>query len=270
MRGAGQGTAVGLAFLASNYVIERHREALLWSFLIARSDHDNSGTYSPTERRTLLAEIGFTDEQGESRLLIVPEPIRLPDYGVEATLQKSGLDAPLATHYSFTSHESGYAYSWLRGRPVLTESGTYIVFNQVRPPPENNGWPHYRPGDNKENQIACTLDIPDCFGDNFMGEEHDMVSVQDVFRRISFEKPTCGDCIISSLLRASGRKGLSAFLPPPSQSIQLSERVALSMSKNWTGAEYDARGGRARAISLLQRYSYVLGQICFVFITLLF
>jgi len=36
---------------------------------------------------------------------------------------------------------------------------------------------------------------------------------------------------------------------------------ALSMSKNWTHAEYDTHGGRARAVSLLQRYSYVLGQI---------
>jgi hypothetical protein len=245
--------------LASNYIVERHREALLWSFLVARSDKDNSGTYSALERRILLAEIGFTDKQSGSPLLIVPEPIRLPDYEVEATLQKGGLDAPLATHYSFTSHESGYAYNWLGGRPVLTGSGSYVVVNKFHPPPANNGWPHYRPGDNEENQIACTLDTLDCFGDDFMGEEHDMVSVQDVFKRVSFEKPTCGDCIISSLLRASGRKGLSAFLPPPSQNTQLSERVALSMSKNWTDAEYDTRGGRARAISLLQRYSYVLG-----------
>jgi len=259
-RGAGHGTALGLAFFTSNYVIERHREALLWSFLIARSDRDNSGNYSMAERRTLLAEIGFSEQQSDGSLFIVPEPIRLPNDEVEGTLIKAGLGAPLSTHYSFTSHESGYAYNWLKGRPILTKAGSYVIINKMYPPPANNGWPHYRPGDNKDNQIACTLDPFDCFGDIFMADEGDTVPVQDIFKRISFEKPDCGDCIISSLLSASGRRGLSAFLPQPSSSPHLSERVALSMSKKWTDAEYDTRGGRTRAISLLQRYSYVLGD----------
>lgn len=259
-RGAGHGTALGLAFFTSNYVIERHREALLWSFLIARSDHDNSGSYSIAERRALLAEIGFSEQQSGGSLLVVQEPIRLPNDEVEGTLIKAGLSAPFSTHYSFTSHESGYAYNWLKGRPILGQSGSYVLINKMHPPPANNGWPHYRPGDNKDNQIACTLDPFDCFGEEFMADEGDKVSVQEIFKRISFEKPHCGDCIISSLLGASGRRGLSAFLPQPSSNPHPSERVALSMSKKWTDAEYDTRGGRARAISLLQRYSYVLGD----------
>ena len=259
-RGAGRGTALGLAFFASNYVVERHREALLWSFLVARSDRDSSGTYSAEERRRLLAEIGYTDNQSISSPLIVPEPIRLPNNEVEDTLSMAGFGAPLSTHYSFTSHESGYAYSWLKGRPVLTQAGSYVTINKMYPAPANNGWPHYRPGDNKDNQIACTLDLIDCFGDDFMAKEGDRVSVLDTFKRVSFKKPLCGDCIISSLLGASGRRGLSAFLPPSSLSTQQSNRVALSMSKNWTDTEYDTHGGRARAVSLLQRYSYVLRQ----------
>jgi hypothetical protein len=260
-RGAGRGTALGLAFFASNYVVERHREALLWSFLIARSDRDGSGTYSAAERRTLLTEIGFTEKQSNGSLLVVPEPIRQLKNEVGETLTKAGFGAPLSTHYSFTSHESGYAYSWLKGRPVLTKAGSYVLVNKMHPPPENHGWPHYRPGDNWENHIACTLDLLDCFGADFMAKGGDMVSVQVTFKRLSFEKPQCGDCIISSLLGASGRTGLSAFLPPSSPSPRRSNRVALSMSKNWRDAEYDSNGGRARAVSLLQRYSYVLGQI---------
>jgi hypothetical protein len=250
-----------LAFFASNYVIERHREALLWSFLIARSDRDSSGTYSAAERRILLTEIGFIGNQSDGSPLVVPEPIRQLKNEVAKTLSMAGFGAPLSTHYSFTSHESGYAYNWLKGRPVRTQSGSYVIVNKMRPPPANHGWPHYRPGDNKDNQIACTLDLFDCFGADFMAEGGDIVSVQDTFKRLSFEKPMCGDCIISSLLGASGRTGVSAFLPPPSLSPQRSNRVALSMSKNWTHAEYDTHGGRARAVSLLQRYSYVLGQI---------
>ena len=264
-RGAGHGTALGLAFLTSNYVIERHREALLWSFLIARSDRDGSGTYSTRERIAILEELGFTYSESNTSLLVVPEPIRMPTDDVEAALTKAGLGAPLSTHYSFTSHESGYVYSWLDGRPVLTQAGEYVLINKKFPPPDNYGWPHYRPGDNKENQIACTLDPFDCFGEEFMADGGDEVvgvgvGVQGVFKRVAFEKPKCGDCIISSLLGASGLQGLSAFLPDPSLESRPSERVALSFEKSWAGAGYDARGGRARAVALLQRYSYVLGQ----------
>jgi len=246
-----------LAFFASNYVIERHREALLWSFLVARSDRDDSGTYSTAERRTLLTEIGFIRKHSDSPILVVPEPIRLPNDGVEDALTKAGLGVPLSTRYSFTSHEGGYAYTGLNAKPVLRQAKSSDV---PKKPLENNGWPHYRPGDNKNNQVACTLNLFDCFGDAFMAEEGDAVSVQDVFKRVSFEQPLCGDCIISSLLGASGQNGLSAFLPLPTPSTQSSVRVALSMSKNWRDAEYDTSGGRTRAISLLRRYSYVLGR----------
>ncbi|KIM72381.1 hypothetical protein PILCRDRAFT_741928 [Piloderma croceum F 1598] len=255
-RGAGRGTALGLAFFASSYVIERHREALLWSFLVARSDRDSSGTYSTAERRTLLTEIGFIDTQSDGPILVVPEPIRLPNDGVEDALTKAGLGVPLSTRYSFTSHEGGYAYTGLNARPVLNQVESSNV--SKKKPLKNNGWPHYRPGDNN-NQVACTLNLFDCFGDAFMAEG-DAVSVQEVFKRVSFEQPLCGDCIISSLLGASGQNGLSAFLPPPTSSTQSSVRVALSMSKNWRDAEYDTSGGRIRAVSLLRRYSYVLGD----------
>jgi hypothetical protein len=205
----------------------------------------------------LLTEIGFVDAQSDGPVLVVPEPVRLPNDGVEDALAKAGLGVPLSTRYSFTSHESGYAYTGLNARPVLRQAASS---NVAKKKPENNGWPHYRPGDHKTSQIACTLNLFDCFGDAFMAKEGDAVSVQEVFKRVSFEQPLCGDCIISSLLGASGQNGLSAFLPLPTPSTQSSVRVALSMSKNWKDAEYDTSGGRTRAVSLLRRYSYVLGQ----------
>jgi hypothetical protein len=62
------GTALGLAFLTSNYVIERHREVLLWSFLIARSDRDSCGTYSTRKRIAILQELGFTYSESNTGL----------------------------------------------------------------------------------------------------------------------------------------------------------------------------------------------------------
>jgi hypothetical protein len=96
-----------------------------------------------------------------------------------------------------------------------------------------------------------------------MSEDDTICPVEDIFKRVAFEKPKCGDCIIMSLLGASGMVGFSAFLPEPSSNIYSEEQVALSMSKNWRSARYDMFGGRARAVSLLQRYSYAIGQFLF-------
>ncbi|KIM88233.1 hypothetical protein PILCRDRAFT_3268 [Piloderma croceum F 1598] len=168
----------------------------------------------------------------DSPVLVVSEPIRH-----DGALTKAGLGVPLSTRYSFTSHESRYAYAGLNARPVLRQAGSN------KKPPQNNGWPHYRPGDNKDNQVACTLNLLDCFGDAFMAEESDAVSVQEIFKRVSFAKPLCGE--------------LHYFEPAG----QLSVRVALSMSKNWRDAEYDTSGGQTRAVALLRRYSYVLADL---------
>jgi hypothetical protein len=68
-----------------------------------------------------------------------------------------------------------------------------------------------------------------------------------------------------SLLGASGMIGFSAFLPESSPNVASGGIVALSMSRSWMNASYDAHGGRIRAVSLLQRYSYVIGQLPSIF-----
>lgn len=252
-----------MAFLVTHFVVERHREALLWSFVVARSDRDNSRTLDWAERHNLLSDIGYSvvEHSTETPTLIIPQPLRQFKTGVEDILTQAGLAPPNATHYSFTSHQGGYAYTQLKGRPVLNEGGHYVLVKDVNPP--NNGWPQFQSRDAQEkpDSAACTLDVLDCFGDRFMADSGDIIFAQDTLKRVAFEKPHCGDCIITSLLIASGEAGFSAFLPPPSRKGKEAERVALSMSKEWTDAHYDTLGGRKRAVSLLQRYSYVIGQL---------
>jgi hypothetical protein len=262
-RGADHGKALGLAFLATHYVVERHREALLWSFIMARSDRDSSQTLSVSERRELLANIGFTIKQSNDSLFIVPEPRRRLNDEVNHALTKVGLIPPLVTDYSFTSHEGGFPYIWLNGRSVLGQGGRYVVVKPISQQAPNRGWPLFRSSDVNQSRVACTLDVLDCFGDDFMSEDDTIGPAEDIFKRVAFEKPQCGDCIIMGLLGASGTAGFSGFLPAPklSSSIYSEERVTLSMSKNWRSARYDMIGGRARAVSLLQRYSYVIGQL---------
>lgn len=259
-RGAGHGSAPGLAFLAANYVIERHREALLWSYLVARSSSPAAGTYAPAQRRAILADLGYRPADNATTL-IIQEPVRAPALTAPQALAAAGLPPPRGTHYAFAAHESGYAYAWFDGRPVL-KGGAYTTAKPITA--HNSGWPDYRPGANPHAQIACVLDLVECFGADFVGggEGAAGVGVQATMRRVAFEKPKCGDCVIARLLAKSGERGLEAFLPPPGAgpaSAAGGAGVALSMAKTWQDAVYENVGGRARALSLLQRYSYVIG-----------
>lgn len=126
-------------------------------------------------------------------------------------------------------------------------------------------WPQYAGSVvESETPVACTMKILDCFGADFVANDSDSISVENTLKRIAFEKPQCGDCIIQSLLGTSGKIGFLSFLPPPSSSDGFTGPVALDISNNWADGRYDGMGGRTRAISLLQRYSYSLGSFVFI------
>ncbi|KPV78673.1 uncharacterized protein RHOBADRAFT_41217 [Rhodotorula graminis WP1] len=164
-------------FLLTHYTIEKHREALLWSFLVARSDLDRSGTYSHAERRALLSSLGHE------------------------------LDSPSSSH------------------------------------------------------------------------------ILQTFRRIAFDKPQCGDCIIVLLVGKSGEAGLESFLPPASEGdgafadeASMGEQQAEALRPQAVGLEgtdwrtidfsrglEDEEQGRkpslrAKCAALIHRYSYTLGS----------
>jgi len=95
------------------------------------------------------------------------------------------------------------------------------------------------------------------------------VGVEATMKRVAFEKPQCGDCVIFRVMGLSGERGLSAFLPPADEEADAAweekvasgeERVALSFSPRWETATFPNVGGRARALQLIQRYTYTLGD----------
>lgn len=245
-----KGTALSLSFLATHFMVERHREALLWSFLVARSDRDGSGTYSSLERRNLLEEIGADKESLALDIVTVMQPVRqLYEEAPDEIFLQAGLPAPIATRYNLDSQEAGYAYSELGTRKANIPDSFL-----------HRSWLIEVYGKNH-----CQIDIVECFGPefargSFLIRGHS--SVDQVFRRVSFEKPHCGDCLISSLLHSSGRSGFSAFLPDTADSFKSeSSHVPLTMVKAWQSAHYETKGGRQRAISLIQRYSYAIGEL---------
>ncbi|BGP21828.1 hypothetical protein Rt10032_c01g0526 [Rhodotorula toruloides] len=97
-------------FLLTMYIIERHREALLWSFLVARSDVDQSGTYSDSERRAVLVDLGLRPTDAPPFPFIhVPRPRRDTIHAMAVNHAKLGLPNPLETTTDFSSHD-GYPF----------------------------------------------------------------------------------------------------------------------------------------------------------------
>ncbi|KAF7966442.1 hypothetical protein HWV62_38384 [Athelia sp. TMB] len=280
------GAVPGLAFLATHFVVERHREALLWAFLVARHSRSSAPHYTPAERHAILAELGLAPSTPPATqpTLLAPKPARAP-LPPHAALTLAHFDAPSATEYTFTS-QGGYAYARLEGR-VRWEAGAPVwVAAPTRWAPERN-WPKFadvsehgagagagvkereekeekEKGEEGEGEIECALDIRECFGPGWV-DDGEAAGVDAVFRRVAFEEPRCGDCMVTLLLGRSGVRGLGAFLPDARAGGGEGEGEGggevLSRAKRWEEAEYAADGerSRARAVSLLTRYSYVLG-----------
>ena len=76
-------------FLYDHYTIERHREALLWSYLVIRSDVNGDGFLSWEERRQVMADLreGFTN-MAKSRFRFRHY------YHVPQELERAGLAPP--------------------------------------------------------------------------------------------------------------------------------------------------------------------------------
>ncbi|CEQ42145.1 SPOSA6832_03928 [Sporobolomyces salmonicolor] len=250
-------------YLYTMYTVEKHREALLWSFLIARSHPSLTGVYTPSEREALLSSLGYDSSVSPSSLSVAA-PHRNSLVSLHDGYRTTGLARPKETDLEFTSQD-GYAFFGLDG-------GVAGV------PAYKKGWPSFNSNGvdaSSEAEPVCTLNLTTCFGSDFLDiERGGDVSVQEIFRRVAFERPQCGDCVIALLVGRSGEKGLEAFVPPPSEEGDADDEeekeppevnaVGMSGTK-WSEVEFDtslpAQQGsrRRRATSLIHRYAYTIG-----------
>ncbi|GAA5980439.1 hypothetical protein JCM10908_001655 [Rhodotorula pacifica] len=250
-----QQTEVQLLFLITHYVVEKHREALLWSFFLARSDTDGSGTYSPSERQNLLAELNLSPKSPST---IVPPYRRTTLADLQRRSLEAGLPTPLLTSFPFSSAD-GYAYTNIHAPPGEAHNGKPI-------------WPVLAEQSGRVDSI-CTLDFDRCFGPDFLSRpDKNNIAIDEVYRRVAYAQPDCGDCIIALLVGKSGPRGFEAFLPRPSDSHdsppdeQPTEAVAIGLdSTKWQHVDLgmpvgDVRARRQQAVSLIQRYAYTLGD----------
>ncbi|UOH84333.1 3-O-alpha-D-mannopyranosyl-alpha-D-mannopyranose xylosylphosphotransferase [Cryptococcus neoformans] len=76
-------------------------------------------------------------------------------------------------------------------------------------------------GEDPAQNDRCVIDLNRCFG-LFWTREEDVLS-SDMMKRLTFQYPECGDCMIMALVTASGTLGLNAFFPPKETTITAPE-----------------------------------------------
>lgn len=184
--------------LFSSMVLERHREAVLWSFLVLRLDANADGQLDQDEWIMLLHSMGRTApdpanasdaQRGHSgqEWPVGPRGARLPRRTTLAprTLKDisfaTGLDQPNTTEWRFSSQD-GYALSliapearrqWIRPPPGrysqdIELQGGWPFFLPVRQrPPETptQPWDH-EPGEGSHKTV-CTFALETCLPPQF-------------------------------------------------------------------------------------------------------
>ncbi|PWN19374.1 hypothetical protein BCV69DRAFT_37467 [Microstroma glucosiphilum] len=224
-------------FLAAHFVVERYREAMLWSFFILKMDENSDGYLSAEELSNhLLRRLGIqtsinslADIQAQALSLEVwiPFPYRsaLDDNKHVQSLQSLGLLPPGKTTFEFTASEGGYPYMTLHPfvherpppRPKYAGMGSKLG-QEAREP-----WPRYHPREGKNRKsdgrfdrgrMATKVSIAGCMSGVAIDEQGRM-KTEDVFKAWTFgQGEKCGDAIIVHLLSASGAAGMAAALPP--------------------------------------------------------
>lgn len=269
-------TPVQTVFLGSWYIVERHREALLWTWAVAKWG-GRAGTMTSKLKDLMWSELA-EDSSSSNSVLNVCVPTRDPVENVDL-FATANVDVPTSTEYSFSSKD-GYAlsyvesmWSWNRprhGYPDLTQGLIEDTFDVA----DTIGATHYMKDPSFTGAKACSIVRWTCFGSLSKTE-----SASDFFKRIAFDQPKCGDCIIVALIGASGTSGIDKFLPSFDIKIASDEFEGsagpphLPLTSDWMTTDFSMPRAipktsakpdmtlRTWCTRLIQRYSYVLGSV---------
>uniref|UniRef100_V5EXB6 EF-hand domain-containing protein n=1 Tax=Kalmanozyma brasiliensis (strain GHG001) TaxID=1365824 RepID=V5EXB6_KALBG len=235
-----QVAAVDLNTLHAHYMAERYREALLWSFFVARHDRDGDGVYSAEERAALLSELGAPDPQ---------KPVIAPAaFPVRTTTENDTLNANLARLHLPLMTELKPIRTSMDGSALLTPHTPAQVAAAEK----------LKPGE--PQPPICGLS-GECVQTLFANVKKPP-SVAELFRRMTQAAPNCGQCVLYHLTHKSGLQGLSAFLPPPE--LTMASIDHLPLVSTWQISDFTIKASpssrQARrldvVIDLLSRYSH--------------
>ncbi|KAJ7718436.1 hypothetical protein B0H16DRAFT_423071 [Mycena metata] len=207
-------------FMATYYVIERHREALLWSWVVGKWG-GSSGVLDSDRKWQIWREMGGE----EADVLSLPKAERTTAEDLDVNLYNAGVQPP----WSFDDHKQAHvSYVWLS-----MDGYTPADF-------------HAMPRRVEINRSAC------------IGEDTKLA--WDVFRRLLKERPACGDSIIAALIRTSKRGlGIFLPPPSVEHEYSNADPIILPLDLPVIPPSLP-RNPRAFAVRLLMRYAYVLGE----------
>lgn len=180
-------------YVIFHYTMERHREALLWSYIMIRSDTNEDGYLSWNERQKILRELGEgmgneTPEAFRSRMF----------YYVAEHHDQAGLQPPqVNTDILWTSLDGPAMIKDLDCDHFDTEDCLAPGFSMA-----------------SADAVARSP----------------VFSSAAIFDRISRQSPRCGDCLIKLLLNRR-RAGLAPLLPHPTKKPKQRETVIKALMK---------------------------------------
>lgn len=259
-------------FLASWYIVERHREALLWTWVVAKWG-SAAGVISSKTKRAMWAELGGATGGETGDKIGVGRPVRRSrDVDFEA-FEKAGVPAPKNTQYSFSSQD-GHALSYLDWSwPWERTRNGYPDLSAENESARDHARAWWASTDTQTRNV-CEISLSKCLSPNVEDESADAV-----FKRIAFSQSPCGDCMLAALLNASGRSGISAFLPPPTSTVRIhpdstnrNSKAHLPLTSHWQQTNFSLTSIlpshphavelslRTWCTRLIQRYQYILGS----------
>ncbi|ORY21754.1 hypothetical protein BCR39DRAFT_553054 [Naematelia encephala] len=178
---------IQMQWLLTSLRVERWREALLWTYVVANlGTLERSGVWSDVARKDVMDMFGLAEDDDDVIKIEVHRGDRwtLEDGRMQKVFEQVGWEGPKATTFLFSSLDG-----------------------HMPPIP--------KPGQDPSVHNTCILDLDRCFG-TFWSRLEDF-SAPDMFKRLAFQYPECGDCLIMALVTASGPLGLSAFFPSQKQ-----------------------------------------------------
>ncbi|KAF2646170.1 hypothetical protein P280DRAFT_388134 [Massarina eburnea CBS 473.64] len=190
-------------YVMFHYTMERHREALLWSYIMLRSDQNDDGYLDWKERKKIL------DELAEGMGNQTPEQYRNRTYyRVGELLEKAGLQSPkVNTEILWTAMDG----------PIMIKNLDCDAFDT-------------------EDCLAPGFSMPS----SDTAARTPVFSSAAIFDRIARESPRCGDCLVKLILNRS-RSGLGPLLPDiGKKSKQRATVVKALMKYQYTIVQPDA------------------------------
>ncbi|KAJ9102336.1 hypothetical protein QFC21_002736 [Naganishia friedmannii] len=243
---------ISTAFLTTHMRIERWREALLWSWAVARLGAREEGIWGEKAKREIADVLGLDKHSVLSRRKV--------------QIRCAGRD---------TLKDVPKRFARAKWEPPLTTTFRFSSMDGHLPRIPDDRLPH-------DDINECTIDLNECFGSAFLHGE--AVSSADMFKRVAFERYQCGDCLIMALVNKSGKRGLSAFLPdkkqilasPASSSMIVEQPPHLPLTRSWETTDFSLysvlkatpgtaeRDGQVKlrtwSLLLLSRYQYLSGE----------